>query len=425
MFEVKEKPRLVEKAYLLAVISRENERIRAESLLEELDELVSNLGIRVSHKKVVRVRKTYSGFLLGKGKFNEIIEEVAELKCDVIIFDNDLSPSQQRNWEAESKVLVIDRQEIILDVFAARAQTKEAVLQVKLARLEYSLPRLRRAWTHLGRQRGGGVTQRGEGEAQIEIDQRLVRDQITATKKEIKQVSKTRKTSRKKRLRIPLPTVALVGYTNAGKSTLLNKVCGADVLSEDKLFATLDPTSRQAKLPTGRKIIFTDTVGFIRKLPHRLVDAFRATLEETLVANLLLHIVDLSNPQFEEHMQTTLAVLNELGAEEKEILTVFNKIDLLEAEELEYLKLSQNQEEVVFLSCESGEGISELLNVIEGKLGLKKKERTFIVPHEQYHLVVKTRKEGSLAKEEAEDNGIRITAYPSKRLYEELRKFEN
>ena len=198
MFEVKEKPRLVEKAYLLAVISRENERTRAESLLEELDELVSNLGIRVSHKKVVRVRKTYSGFLLGKGKFNEIIEEVAELKCDVIIFDNDLSPSQQRNWEAESKVLVIDRQEIILDVFAARAQTKEAVLQVKLARLEYSLPRLRRAWTHLGRQRGGGVTQRGEGEAQIEIDQRLVRDQITATKKEIKQVSKTRKTSRKK-----------------------------------------------------------------------------------------------------------------------------------------------------------------------------------------------------------------------------------
>ena len=425
MFEVKEKPRLVEKAYLLAVISRENERAKAESLLEELDELVSNLGIRVSHKKVVRVRKTYSGFLLGKGKFNEIIEEVTELQCDVIIFDNDLSPSQQRNWEVESKVLVIDRQEIILDVFAARAQTKEAVLQVKLARLEYSLPRLRRAWTHLGRQRGGGVTQRGEGEAQIEIDQRLVRDQITATKKEIKQVSKIRKTSRKKRLRIPLPTVALVGYTNAGKSTLLNKVCGADVLSEDKLFATLDPTSRQAKLPTGRKIIFTDSVGFIRKLPHRLVDAFRATLEETLVANLLLHIVDLSNPQFEEHMQTTLEVLNELGAEEKEILTVFNKIDLLEAEELENLKLSQNQEEVVFLSCESGEGISELLKVIEGKLGLKKKERTFLVPHEQYHLVVKTRREGSLAMEEAEECGVRITAYPSNRLLEELRKFEN
>ena len=426
MFEVKEKPRLVEKAYLLAVISREDERANAESLLDELDELVSNLGIQIFHKKVVRVRKTYPGYLLGKGKFNEILCEVGELGCDVIIFDNDLSPSQQRNWEAESKVLVIDRQEIILDVFAARAQTKEAVLQVKLARLEYSLPRLRRAWTHLGRQRGGGVTQRGEGEAQIEIDQRLVRDQITATKKEIKQVSKTRKTSRKRRLRIPLPTVALVGYTNAGKSTLLNKVCGADVLSEDKLFATLDPTSRQAQLPTGKKIIFTDTVGFIRKLPHRLVDAFRATLEETLVANLLLHVVDLSNPQFEEHMQTTLSVLNELGAEDKEILTVFNKIDLLESDNLENLKLSQNCNEgdLVFVSCESGEGLSKLLQVIEGKLGLTKKERTFLIPHDQYQLVVKTRKEGSLANEEAEDRGVRITSYPSNRLLEELREFE-
>ena len=426
MFEVKEKPRLVEKAYLLAVISKEEERKNAESLLDELDELVSNLGIQIFHKKVVRVRKTYPGYLIGKGKFNEIIQQVGDLACDVIIFDNELSPSQQRNWEEESKVLVIDRQEIILDVFAARAQTKEAVLQVKLARLEYSLPRLRRAWTHLGRQRGGGVTQRGEGEAQIELDQRLVRDQITATKKEIKQIAKTRKTSRKRRLKIPLPTIALVGYTNAGKSTLLNKVCRSDVLSEDKLFATLDPTSRQARLPNGIKIIFTDTVGFIRKLPHRLVDAFRATLEETLVANLLLHVVDLSNPQFEEHMETTLAVLNELGAEDKEILTVFNKIDLLKSNDLENLKLSQNCKGVdnVFVSCESGEGISELLQVIERKLGLTKKERSFLIPHDQYQLVVKTRKEGSLVNEYAEDDGVRLTAYPSNLLYEELKNFE-
>ena len=426
MFEVKEKPRLVEKAYLLAVISKEEERKNAESLLDELDELVSNLGIQIFHKKVVRVRKTYPGYLIGKGKFNEIIQQVGDLACDVIIFDNELSPSQQRNWEEESKVLVIDRQEIILDVFAARAQTKEAVLQVKLARLEYSLPRLRRAWTHLGRQRGGGVTQRGEGEAQIELDQRLVRDQITATKKEIKQIAKTRKTSRKRRLKIPLPTIALVGYTNAGKSTLLNKLCRSDVLSEDKLFATLDPTSRQARLPNGIKIIFTDTVGFIRKLPHRLVDAFRATLEETLVANLLLHVVDLSNPQFEEHMETTVAVLNELGAEDKEILTVFNKIDLLKSNDLENLKLSQNCKGVdnVFVSCESGEGIPELLLVIERKLGLTKKERSFLIPHDQYQLVVKTRKEGSLVNEYAEDDGVRLTAYPSNLLYEELKNFE-
>jgi GTP-binding protein HflX len=426
MFEVKEKPRLVEKAYLLAVILREEERANAESLLDELEELVSNLGIRIFCKKVVRVRKTYAGYLLGKGKFNEVIEDVGELGCDVIIFDNELSPSQQRNWEAESKVLVIDRQEIILDVFAARAQTKEAVLQVKLARLEYSLPRLRRAWTHLGRQRGGGVTQRGEGEAQIELDQRLVRDQISATKKEIKQVAKTRKTSRKKRLRIPLPTVALVGYTNAGKSTLLNQVCDSDVLSADKLFATLDPTSRQSLLPNGEKIILTDTVGFIRKLPHRLVDAFRATLEETLVANLLLHVVDLSNPQFEEHMETTLTVLSELGAKEKEILTVFNKVDLLKDNDLVNLRISQNYKDgdMVYLSCKSGEGISDLMELIESKLGLRREPITYLIPHDKYSLVVNIRKEGCLAEESAEEDGMLITAYPSNRLRKELKGYE-
>ena len=426
MFEVKEKPRLVEKAYLLAVILREEERANAQSLLDELEELVSNLGIRIFCKKVVRVRKTYAGYLLGKGKFNEVIEDVGELGCDVIIFDNELSPSQQRNWEAESKVLVIDRQEIILDVFAARAQTKEAVLQVKLARLEYSLPRLRRAWTHLGRQRGGGVTQRGEGEAQIELDQRLVRDQISATKKEIKQVAKTRKTSRKKRLRIPLPTVALVGYTNAGKSTLLNQVCDSDVLSADKLFATLDPTSRQALLPNGEKIILTDTVGFIRKLPHRLVDAFRATLEETLVANLLLHVVDLSNPQFEEHMETTLSVLSELGAKEKEILTVFNKVDLLKENDLVNLRISQNYKDgdMVYLSCKSGEGISDLMELIESKLGLRREPITYLIPHDKYSLVVNIRKEGCLAEESAEEDGMLITAYPSNRLRKELKGYE-
>ena len=218
------------------MILHEEERANAESLLEELGELVSNLGIKIKEKHVIRTRKTFAGHLVGKGKFEQVLAEVGAAKCDVIIFDNEISPSQQRNWEEASKVLVIDRQEIILDVFAERAQTKEASLQVQLARLEYSLPRLRRAWTHLGRQRGGGVTQRGEGEAQIELDQRMLRDKIASTKKEIAQVSSRRETSRKKRRRIPLPTLALVGYTNAGKSTLLNKLSGSSVLSADKLF---------------------------------------------------------------------------------------------------------------------------------------------------------------------------------------------
>ena len=199
MFEVREKPRLVERAFLLSVIHRESERQEAESLLEELGELVRNLGVEVRRKIVIRTRKTFPGHVLGKGKLQEVLQEVRELDCDVIVFDNEISPGQQRNWEEEAKVLVIDRHEVILDVFAERAQTKEARLQVRLARLEYSLPRLRRAWTHLGRQRGGGVTQRGEGEAQIELDQRMLRDKIASTKREIAQVSVRRSTSRKKR----------------------------------------------------------------------------------------------------------------------------------------------------------------------------------------------------------------------------------
>ena len=327
MFEVKEKPRLVERAFLISYIHSEKERLAADSLLDELDELTKNLGIGVVGRRIIRIRKTSPRFILGKGKVEEVLEILKQCNADVLIFDNEISPAQQRNWETESKILVIDRHEIILDVFAERAQTKEAKLQVKLARLEYSLPRLRRAWTHLSRQRGGGVTQRGEGEAQIELDQRMVRDHIAATRKEILQVSKQRQTGRSRRQKLPLPSVAIVGYTNAGKSTLLNQMTGSSAIAEDKLFATLDPTSRRLKLPKGRILVLTDTVGFIRKLPHRLVDSFKATLEEALVADLIIHLVDLSSPEYEAHMETTQNVLHELGAAENPVLTVFNKID--------------------------------------------------------------------------------------------------
>ena len=275
----------------------------------------------------MRARKTFPGHILGKGKCDEISEQVGDLKCDVIIFDNEITPGQQRNWEELTKILVIDRHEVILDVFAERAQTKEAVLQVQLARLEYSLPRLRRAWTHLDRQRGGGVTQRGEGEAQIELDQRMLRDKISSTKKEIKQVSSRRITSRKKRQRIPLATIAIVGYTNAGKSTLLNQITGSTVLSEDKLFATLDPTSQKSKITRWANSNFNRYRWFIRKLPHRLIDAFKATLEEALVADILLHVVDFSSPEYRDHLLATQEVVNELGAADKDTIIVYNKID--------------------------------------------------------------------------------------------------
>ena len=411
MFEVKEKPRLVERAFLLSVVRREDEREEANSLLDELGELVENLGIEVCQKIVFRARKTFPGHILGKGKLEEVLNQVRELNCDVIIFDNEISPGQQRNWEEEAKVLVIDRHEVILDVFAKRAQTKEASLQVRLARLEYSLPRLRRAWTHLGRQRGGGVTQRGEGEAQIELDQRMLRDKIASTKREIVQVSVRRSTSRKKRQRIPLRTLAIVGYTNAGKSTLLNCMTGSDVLSEDKLFATLDPTSRKVRLPGGRTVVLTDTVGFIRKLPHRLVDAFKATLEEALVADLLLHVVDLSNPELEKQMETTIEVLNELGGGDKEILTVYNKVDQA-PDPLTKIKARNLVPECSFISAKTSQGIEGLLELIEKKLDEGEDVHDYLIPHDQYSLISKLREQGSLLSEEVVEGGVEVKAAP-------------
>ena len=411
MFEVKEKPRKVERAFLLSVVKRKDEEYYANLLLNELSELVENLGIEVVGCTVVRTRKTFAGHILGKGKCNEILELVGDLKCDVIIFDNEITPGQQRNWEELTKILVIDRHEVILDVFAERAQTKEAVLQVQLARLEYSLPRLRRAWTHLDRQRGGGVTQRGEGEAQIELDQRMLRDKISSTKKEIKQVSSRRITSRKKRQRIPLATIAIVGYTNAGKSTLLNQITGSTVLSEDKLFATLDPTSRKTKLPGGRTVILTDTVGFIRKLPHRLIDAFKATLEEALVADILLHVVDFSSSEYKDHLLATQEVLDELGAAEKDTIIVYNKIDN-GVEESSRLQVRAQNQQHVFTSCKTNEGIDELLEMIEAKLNKSMSILEYLIPHHRYDLISKLRNQGSICAEEIVDTGVKITASP-------------
>ena len=251
------------------------------SLLDELCELVDTLGFGIQHERMVSIRKPQSKLLVGSGKAQELVDEAKAHDCDVIIFDNQLTPAQQRNWEelAEEKILVIDRQEVILDIFGDRAQTKEAVLQVELARLEHNLPRLKSAWTHLSRQRGGGSMQRDAGETQLELDQRMVRTQITRVKSELESVIQHRETQRKKRMTVPVPTCAIVGYTNAGKSSLLNKLTNSNILAEDKLFATLDPTSRRCPLPSGQPLVVTDTVGFVRNLPHRLVDAFKSTLE--------------------------------------------------------------------------------------------------------------------------------------------------
>ncbi len=421
MFEVKEKPKRVERAYLVSVVRRKEDEDLAESLLDELAELTGNLGIGVMGRITARARKAYSRFLLGSGKVKEIIAFAQEAGCDVIIFDNELSPSQQRNWEEESKMLVIDRHEIIIDVFAERARTREAVLQVDLARLEYSLPRLRRAWTHLDRQRGGGVTQRGEGEAQIELDQRMLRTKIATLRKELSEVEKRREVQRGKRVRVPVPAASLVGYTNSGKSTLLNKLTGADVYVADKLFATLDPTSRRLELPSGRPLVLTDTVGFVRNLPHKLVDAFKATLEEAVVADFLLQVIDLSSCEVEEQRETTSKVLEELGAADKSRYLVFNKVDLVEPSQVRALRT--RWPDAFFVSALTGEGLDDLLAECDLFLDRTTTECEYLIPHDRYDLVARLRREGALREEDPRDDGVYLRATVTSSLQTLLQPF--
>jgi GTP-binding protein HflX len=421
VFEVREKPKRVERAYLVSVVRRKDEESRAESLLDELAELTGNLGIKVAGRVIIRPRRAYPRFMLGSGKVREVIAAAQAQLCDVIIFDNPLSPGQQRNWETESKMAVIDRHEIIIDVFADRARTREAVLQVDLARMEYSLPRLRRAWTHLGRQRGGGVTQRGEGEAQLELDQRMLRTKIAALRKELVEVEKRRGVQRGKRERVPVATAALVGYTNGGKSTLLNKLTGAKVYVADKLFATLDPTSRRLKLPSGRSLVLTDTVGFVRNLPHRLVDAFKATLEEAVVADFLLHVIDLSSYQTDEQMETTSNVLEELGAGAKSIYLVFNKVDLVKPAHARALRT--RWPDAFFVSAETGEGLDDLLAECDLFLDQCLDEKEYCIPYDRYDLVARLRREGALRDEDPLEKGIYLRASPPPSMQELLRPF--
>ena len=277
---------------------------------------------------IAPVRQIHPKFYVGSGKLEEICGQAAAAGADILIFDCELGPSQQRNLEKAASMRVYDRQEVILDIFAARAQTREAVLQVELARNRYYLPRLTGAWSHLSRQHGGVVGARGAGEKQIEYDRRMVKKRIAMLEEELKEVRSHRMIQRKERLRGNLVNCAIIGYTNAGKSTLLNALTGAGVLAENKLFATLDPTTRKLTLPDKAELLLTDTVGFVRKLPHSLVEAFKSTLEEALLADFLLLVLDVSSPHVCSHWETTLSVLNELGAADKPMLVVFNKSDL-------------------------------------------------------------------------------------------------
>lgn len=353
---------MVERALLLSAYIKAEEKEEASSLLEELEELVDTLGIPVVERMLIHHRENNAKLLLGSGKAEEIAALVKAKRIDVIIFDNELTPGQQRNWEKVTGALVIDRQEVILDIFGKRARTREARLQVDLARMEYSLPRLVRAWSHFGQQ-GGGIGGKGEGESQLEQDKRKIRGQIERLRRDLKAIRLERATQRKKRKRAPVPNAAIVGYTNAGKSSLLRRLTGADVLVEDKLFATLDTTTRKIALPNKQPLLLTDTVGFVRKLPHRLIEAFNATLEESVLADFLIHLLDASQPEVMKFYETTKKVLADLGADEKRILVVFNKIDKL-TDPTVVPSLRHKFPGALFISVKTGEGVDALIQRI-------------------------------------------------------------
>jgi GTP-binding protein HflX len=332
----------------------------AQSHLGELRGLVNTLGIVESRGLVVKHREPHPRLLVGSGKAEEIVAAALDFGATLVIFDDDLSPSQQRNWEELSGLTVIDRQEVILEIFSERAFTREAVLQVGLARMQYSLPRLARSYTNLSRQRGGARGNRGGGEMQLELDRRVILDTIDTLKEELDKVRRHRDRTRSKREGNSLPVVSIVGYTNAGKSTLLNTLTDAGVLQEDKLFATLDPTTRRTALGGGLEILLTDTVGFIQKLPHHLIDAFRSTLEEARFSDFLVHVVDASHQDWDVQRLTTLEVLTSLGCGDKPQVLVFNKMDALAENEVLRRGLELQFPEAVFVSLRTGDGLDAL-----------------------------------------------------------------
>ena len=405
MAELFDKNQRIRSAFLICVQTAHMLSGEGAELLAELRELVELLGLDIVGSALVGLREPAPAFLLGRGKVADLIAQAKAAGADVIIVDETLSPAQQRNWEREAQCAVLDRQEVIIEVFVDRAHTREAMLQVELARQEYFMPRLKRAWTHLSRQRGRGALG-GEGETQLEQDRRTVRDRIAHLRRTLADVRQQRGVQRQRRQRVPVPTCAIVGYTNAGKSCLLNHLTGSRVLVEDKLFATLDPTTRQLLLPGNRKLLITDTVGFIRRLPHNLVEAFKATLEEVVVADFLIHVLDVANPNVARHHATTLSVLAELGADRKTILTVFNKVDIAAPAALESARLLAPS--ALFVSAKTGAGIDTLLTRCSELIAHEFAAAELLVPHDRYDIVARLHEIGHIHSQEPGDDGIRI-----------------
>ena len=392
----------VEKAFLIAVDVGTEDGWTAEDSLAELANLALTAGADVVGAEWQNRRHVDPNWYVGKGKAEDLAAAKRETGFDVLIADDELSPAQQRALEELLNVKVIDRSRLILDIFALHAQTHEGRLQVELAQLEYQLPRLTKLWTHLSRT-GGGIGTRGPGESQLETDRRIIRTRISKMKERVEQVRQQRETAARGRDRRLWPTVGIVGYTNSGKSTLLNSLVGSEVArAEDKLFATLDPTSRQVKLGDGQTAIVTDTVGFIHKLPHQLVDAFRATLEEVNRADVLVEVVDASDAHFEEHRATVQTVLDELGAGEKPRLLAFNKADLLEPAARDGATPAPAIAGAVFVSALTGYGMDTLRAEIAALLATLWVDVDVSVPYAAGELLARVRERGTIELEYGE-----------------------
>ncbi len=429
MFEIRERPEMVERALLVRICKDKREQDEAISLLEELGELVRTLGVEVIDSSLVMTRQFHRKFLCGTGKAEEIVQLANAHECDCIVFDNIFLPSQQREWEELADLCVIDREEVILDIFSKRAHTKEARLQVDLAKMQYSLPRLTRMWGHLDREGGsgggggkGGGASRGMGEQQVEVDRRLARTRIDQCKRELAEVRKQRDTRRKEREKQGTPTAAIAGYTNAGKSTLLNQLSGSDVMAKDMLFATLDTTTRAIELPDGQPLLITDTVGFVRNLPHRLVEAFKATLEESVLADFIIHVLDASSPEVHEFYKTTIEVLDELGAGDKPIITVLNKTDLLN-DPVILAGLEVAFPNTLAINAKDGIGMEELLAKCSEVLADRVQVKVYKIPQSRGDLSGLLHNDAKVIDTNYEGNDVLIKAIVPASIAGKLERF--
>lgn len=413
---------LAERGFLVGTKLRNQDRLwRAEDSLEELVALARTAGVEVVGTTIQRLDAPHPAYYIGTGKVKQLREQQRELGHDLVIFDDELRPRHQRNLEKALGIRVVDRTALILDIFAKHARTKEGRLQVELAQYEYLLPRLTRLWTHLSRQGVGGVGLRGPGETQLEVDRRQIRRRINHLKHRLEQVRAHRRLYRRRRRRAGIPVVAIVGYTNAGKSTLLNAISQANVLVEDALFTTLDPTTRRVTLPRGTEALFTDTVGFMQRLPTALVAAFQATLEEIREATILLHIVDITHSHVHQQVHVVGETLEGLGAADRPVLTALNKIDLLEDTEPVQEMVGRYPHSVA-ISAREGIGLDKLLARVEAILDQNFTQVRVHIPYERNELVALFHEEGIVGEEEHTPDGIMISGKVPARLTKTFRE---